>query len=204
MEEILPGENGVTEMKGRFTGMKKILSVAIGLMMLLGLMIPVFASAESNPQTVWANRLDRRSINVHESANVDSRILYRVNCGTRMEVVPSQQVKGWLCVRKDGKDAGWVKSKFLMDRKPGKYDYTEKEDNFQTVKAYNVTAVALNGKTSKSVCLRTAPNKISESIRRLTAGDTLQVVAEGKTWSKVVDTATGKSGYVANDYITKM
>ena len=184
--------------------MKKILSVAIVLMMLLGLMIPVFSSAETAPQTVWANRLDRRCINVHASADVDSRILYRVDCGTRMEIVPSdQQAKGWLLVRKDGKDAGWVKKKFLMDRKPGKYDYTEKEENFRNVDAYTVTAVALNAKTSKSVCLRSAPNKISDSIRRLTAGDTLKVVAEGNTWSRVVDAVTGETGYVANDYIAK-
>ena len=41
-------------------------------------------------------------------------------------------------------------------------------------------------------------------IRCLAAGDELTVVAVGKTWSKVVDTATGRTGYVANDYISKV
>ena len=184
--------------------MKKILSIAIVLMMVLGLMIPVFASAEGDPQIVWANRLDKCAINIHESADVNSKILYRVDCGSKLEVVPIlTAVKDWTYVRRDGKAAGWVKSKFLMTRKPGKYDFTESEDDFRAVTSYTVSAKALNGKTEKSVCLRTAPNKISESLRRLAAGDTLEVIAEGETWSKVIDTTTGKTGYVANDYIEK-
>ena len=35
------------------------------------------------------------------------------------------------------------------------------------------------------------------------AGDTLQVIARGKTWSKVVDLTTGNTGYVANAYMVK-
>jgi hypothetical protein len=71
------------------------------------------------------------------------------------------------------------------------------------VTAYIVKAKALNQKTTKSVCLRVKPNKTAKSIRRLAAGDQLKVIAAGKTWSKVVDMTTGKTGYVANDYIIK-
>ena len=42
----------------------------------------------------------------------------------------------------------------------------------------------------------------SQAIRRLAAGDSLQVIARGKVWSKVMDPLTGKTGYVANDYTT--
>ena len=63
--------------------------------------------------------------------------------------------------------------------------------------AFNVAAKALNGKTDRSVCLRVKPNKTSQSIRRLTAGDQLQVIAVGKTWDKVVDLTTGQTGNVA-------
>jgi len=65
-------------------------------------------------------------------------------------------------------------------------------------------AKALNAKTEKSVCLRTKPNKTASSLRRLAAGDKLQVIAVGKTWSKVKDLTTGKTGYVANDYIARV
>ena len=30
-----------------------------------------------------------------------------------------------------------------------------------------------------------------------------KVIAVGKTWSKVVDTTTGRTGYVANAYVTR-
>jgi len=30
------------------------------------------------------------------------------------------------------------------------------------------------------------------------------VIAKGKTWSKVLDLQTGKTGYVANDYIQRI
>ena len=68
--------------------------------------------------------------------------------------------------------------------------------------AFNVAAKALNGKTDRSVCLRVKPNKTSQSIRRLMAGDQLQVIAVGKTWDKVVDLITGQTGYVASAYMT--
>ena len=185
--------------------MKKLMSLAIVLMMVLGLMIPALSSAEEVIEHMWANRADGRCINIHETADENSKILYRVDCGTMVEVVPaSSAVKGWTLVRRDGNPAGYVKSKFLMEKKPGKYEYTEHEDSFCSVTAYTVTALALNAGTDKSVCLREKPNKISESLRRLSAGDQLQVIAEGKTWSKVIDLASGKTGYVANDYLAKV
>ena len=57
--------------------------------------------------------------------------------------------------------------------------------------------------TSSKVGLRVKPSKKSNAIRRLMAGDTLTVIAVGKTWSQVKDPETGKTGYVANDYIRK-
>ncbi len=48
------------------------------------------------------------------------------------------------------------------------------------------------------------PNKTAQAIRRLTAGDELKVIAVGNTWSRVIDLTTGKTGYVANDYIERL
>ena len=72
------------------------------------------------------------------------------------------------------------------------------------VNPYLVSAKALNAKTDLSVGLRVKPNKTSQAIRTLTAGDRLQVIARGRTWSKVVDLLTGRTGYVANDYIVRI
>ena len=66
---------------------------------------------------------------------------------------------------------------------------------------YKVTAVARGRNTNEIVCFRVIPNKTSRMIRRLTAGDELEVIAVGEVWSRVMDPQTGKTGYVANDYI---
>ena len=94
-------------------------------------------------------------------------------------------------------------TKFLVSSKPGKYEITERDDNFRSVTPYTVSAKAINNKSDRSVGLRVNPNKTAKAIRRLTAGDTLKVIAVGKTWSKVVDSTTGRTGYVANAYVTR-
>ncbi len=185
--------------------MKKILSVAIVLMMLLGLMIPVIASADTAVGTLWVNCADGKRLNVRAEPRKNSKLLYRVESGKSVTALATPvAVKGWTYVRQEGKAAGWVMTKFLQGNKPGKYEVTERSDNFVKVTAYTVTAKAINKNSDHSVGLRVKPNKTASAIRRLTAGDKLQVVAVGKTWSKVVDLATGRTGYVANDYIARV
>lgn len=181
--------------------MKKIMTVALVVMMLLGLMVPVFASAAG--ENMWVNCANGKTLNLRAEPSKNAKVLKKLECGTKVEVLPvSNPTAGWTCVRAGGTD-GWVMTKFLVSSKPGKYEITERDDNFRTVTAYNVTAKALNGKTDKSVCLREKPNKTAKSIRRLTAGDQLQVIAVGKVWDKVVDLTTGRTGYVANDYMAR-
>ena len=185
--------------------MKKILSIAIVVLMALGLMIPVFASAATaDPgQTLFVNCADGRRLNVRQAPNKNAKMLYQVECGTKLEVLAGgEAAKGWIYVKANGKAAGYVMTKFLVNEKPGKYEITERSDNFRAVAPCTAMAKALNKNTDKSVCLRVKPNKTSASLRRLHAGDELQIIAVGKTWSKVKDLTTGKTGYVANDYIT--
>ena len=88
------------------------------------------------------------------------------------------------------------------ENKPaGKESKPPKRGDFSN--SYTVIAKARNSKTEESVGLRVKPCKKSNAIRRLMAGDTLTVIAVGKTWSQVKDPETGKTGYVANDYIRK-
>ena len=54
---------------------------------------------------------------------------------------------------------------------------------------------------SRSVGLRVEPNKTANAIRRLYAGDEVEVIATGKTWCRVIDPQTGRTGYVANNYL---
>ena len=190
--------------------MKKLIALLLAMMTVIALMIPVFASAETTTAantTMWVNTADGKNLNVRTAPNTkDSKILYRLTPGTKVEIDNTVAApKGWAFVNTAGhKDGGFVMTKFLQVSKPGKYEITERSDNFRTVTPYTVEAKALNNKTQNSVGLRTSPNKTAKMIRRLAAGDQLQVVAVGKTWSKVIDLATGKTGYVANDYMIRL
>ncbi|MBR3494716.1 MAG: SH3 domain-containing protein [Clostridia bacterium] len=188
--------------------MKKLTALVIALMTVLTLMIPMFASADYTqlPSTMWVNCADGKRLNVREEASTNSKLLYRIDCGTRVEIIYTvDSAKGWAYVRPQGHaQGGFVMTKFLVDRQPSKYEITERSDNFRNVTPYYVTAKALNGKTDNSVGLRVSPNKTAKMVRRLNAGDRLQVVAVGKTWSKVIDLATGRTGYMANDYMIRI
>ncbi len=188
--------------------MKKFIALLIALMTVLTLMIPVFASADETAptqRTMWVNCADGKKLNVRAEANTHAKIVTRLQCGTQVTVVENViAAKGWVFVMPQGhRDGGFVMEKFLQANKPGKYEITERDDNFRDVQPYTVTAKALNGRTDNSVGLRVAPNKTAKMIRRLTAGEQLQVVAVGKVWSRVFDPATGKTGYMANDYMIR-
>ncbi len=189
--------------------MKKLIAVLFVLMTVMALMIPAFSSAEavSAGRTMWVNCADGRKLNVRNEPNTRTgKVIYRLPCGARVEIASLVGVpSGWAFVTADGhREGGYVMTKFLVAKQPGKYEITERADNFRAVTPYTVTAKALNDRTVDSVGLRTAPNKTASMIRRLAAGDMLQVVAVGKVWSQVLDLATGRTGYVANDYMIRL
>ena len=156
--------------------MKKFLSILMVLMMAIGLMIPAFASAGSDDlECMWVNCADGKRLNVRAYPGKNAPRLYQVECGTKLYILDNAG-NGWVHVTTGKQDAGYVMTKFLVSSKPGKYEITERDDK---------------------------PNKTAQAIRRLEAGDRLEVIAVGKTWSRVRDLATGRTGYVANDYITR-
>ena len=186
--------------------MKKILSVVMVLMLAAGLMIPVFASAESaaGHDTMWVVCADGRRLNVRAQPNKNAKVLYRVDNGDSLTILHDEPTPaGWAMVQKGRKAVGYVMTKFLKANRPGKYDLTERSDDFRKVTPYTVIAKARSAASDESVGLRTKPTKQSAAIRRLMAGDTLEVIAVGRTWSQVKDPQTGKTGYVANDYIAR-
>ncbi len=181
--------------------MKKLLSVLIVVMMAVGLMIPVFASAED----MWVNCENGKKLNLRAEPSTHSKRLGQIECGQKVEILDPYVGNGWAYVRVDSTNHyGYVMKKFLVSSKPGKYEITEREDNFRSVSPYMVEAKARSKNSDDSVCLRVKPNKTSGAIRRLMIGDQLQVIAKGKTWSQVYDPMTGATGYVANDYMTRL
>lgn len=190
--------------------MKKIISAVLAALLLLLTVVPVLASGlDGQFETMYVNCPDGKKLNLREEPN--GKIITRLDNGTKVTLTSGYvDKKGWVAVtvelKQKGKTetlTGVVQSKFLQKKKPGKYEITERDDNFKEVKKpYIVSAKALNKKTTQSVGLRMKPNKTAKAYYRLEAGDLLQVVATGNIWIEVIDLQTGKTGYVANDYVT--
>ena len=182
--------------------MKKIISIIVILATVFALAVPAFASGAEAGKDMWVNCENGKRLNVRSEASTNGRIVTRLDCGTKVHV-DNIAGNGWVAIS-DYHYSGYVQAKFLVEKKPGKFEITERDDNFVSVSPYLAAAKALNGKTDRSVGLRVKPNKTAKAIRRLTAGDQVRVIAKGKVWCKVVDLQTGKTGYVANEYLKKI
>ena len=183
--------------------MKKIMSVLLVLVTVFALMVPAFAdNATGFGIDMWVNCADGYRLNVREQPDINAKLITRFDCGTKIRILADAS-NGWVYVTNE-KVTGYVMRKFLQSTQPGKYEITERSDHFVAVNPYTVYAKALNAKTDNSVGLRVKPNKTSQAIRRLVAGDQLQVIARGKVWSQVMDPLTGRTGYVANDYVAAL
>ena len=190
--------------------MKKIISAVLAALLLLLTVVPVLADTMvGNFGTMYVNCPNGKKLNLRENPN--GKIITRLDNGTKVTLTSGYVAeKGWVAIAVDQKQngktvslTGVVQSKFLQEKKPGKYEITERDDNFKEVKKpYMVSAKALNKKTTQSVGLRMKPNKTAKAYYRLEAGDLLQVLATGNIWIKVYDPRTGETGYVANDYVT--
>ena len=185
--------------------MKKFVSIMFALMMVLGLMIPVMSGAESadghDKMIVSCSNGNKLNVRDMPSAKI-GKLLYRVENGKTLTILHDETTPaGWAKVRYGSKEAGYVMTKFLRANKSEKFEKLENEADFKAVTPYIATAKARGNHTTESVGLRVAPTKNSDAIRRLYAGDRLQVIEVGSDWSKVVDLKTGSTGYVANDYI---
>ena len=180
--------------------MKKLIIITTVLALAAVMILPAFASAGDYGTDMWVNCANGKRLNLRAEPSSNAQLITRFDCGKKLQVLNDFVGSGWVHVT-DGKYTGYVMAKFLQDTKPGKYQITERADHFVKVTPYMVTALALNGKTDKSVGLRTMPNKDAKAIRRLAAGDQLQVIEQGNLWCKVIDMQTGRTGYVANDYL---
>ena len=175
------------------------------LMMVLGLMIPVMSTAESveghDMMKVYCS--DGHKLNVRDLPSTKTgKLLYRVENGKTLTILHDETTPaGWAKVRFGAKETGYVMTKYLRTVKTEKFNKLEDEADFKAVTPYVAVAKARGNNTTESVGLRIAPTKNADAVRRLHAGDRVQVIEVGADWSKVIDLKTGSTGYVANDYI---
>ena len=124
--------------------MKKMISIIIILATVFALMIPAFASAgDMEEKDMWVNCENGKRLNVRTEPRTSARRIAQLNCGTKLEVLDNPG-NGWLRVT-DGKHTGYVQAKFLQAKKPGKFEITERADNFTAVSPYMVSAKSVFG-----------------------------------------------------------
>ena len=124
--------------------MKKLISIAIILVTVLALMAPAFASVNVNEyigKEMWVNCSNGKTLNLRKEPSTNARIITRLECGTKVQV-DYDAGSGWVAVSSYNW-SGYVQSKFLVASKPGKFEITERDDNFITVpNPYTVSAKA--------------------------------------------------------------
>ena len=180
--------------------LKKVISIAVIVMTVFALTIPSFASAgQFGGKDMWVYCPNGSRLCVRMDPQEDSYVLTKLTNGTKVDLMEDLG-NGWAKIETYDY-AGYVKTQYLQSRPLTKYQVGENANNIIAVNPYIATAKALNAKTTRSVGLRVEPTKACKAIRRLEAGDQLEVIARGSVWSKVIDMKTGNIGYVANDYI---
>ena len=113
--------------------MKKFVSIIVAIIALFLAVAPAMADFGNydtdllNP--TWVNTPDGKNLNVRETPN--GKIMCRLTPGTMAYILNINE--NWTeIVMKNGK-TGFVKTKFLQEGKPGKFEITEREDNFKSV-----------------------------------------------------------------------
>ena len=109
--------------------MKKALSIVMILVTVFALMVPAFAdNATGFGKEMWVNCADGYRLNVREQPSTSSKLITRFDCGTKVRILEDVG-NGWVYVTNE-KISGYVMQKFLQEKKPGKYEITERDDHF--------------------------------------------------------------------------
>ena len=98
--------------------MKKVLGIVMVLMMVVGLMVPVFGSAESvkGHSSMYVYCANGKRLNVREEPSLHSDRLFRLENGTKVSIL-GDVGNGWAKVSSNGRE-GFVSTAFLQAKKP--------------------------------------------------------------------------------------
>ena len=173
-------DESLTEMKESFRGaederedtaMKKVLGIVMVLMMAVGLMVPVFGSAESvagrSAMYVWC--ANGKRLNVREEPSLNAEMLFRLENGTKVSILENCG-NGWAKISSSGRE-GFVKTAFLQAKKPG-----------GTFRPFSAKVYSPNG---KRVNMRVGANINSDRIVQLEGSAAIRVIGATGDWYKV-------------------
>lgn len=198
--------------------MKRILTVVA----VLVLVMSAFVTSAMADTTMYVKTGNGKSLNVRSEPNTGDNIIYHFEYGQEVYVAYDLG-NGWSCVRLAGAfdSDGYVMTKFLVSKKPGKYVPTSADaelakpatsnESFtmdqlnevlktgKSVTPYNITLYPT--RASGWVYLRWVPSKNAQRITTYPGGKEVRVIAELKNWYQIEDPETGVVGFVNSSYV---
>ena len=155
--------------------MKKVLGIVMVLMMVVGLMVPVFGSAESvsGHASMYVYCANGKRLNVREAPSLNSGLLFRLENGTKVSILEDSGY-GWAMVSANGRE-GFVKTEFLQSKKPA----ANKNSNFRS---FSARVYSNNG---KKVNMRVSANLNADRIAQLEDSTAIKVIGATGDWYKI-------------------
>ena len=181
--------------------MKKAVCIASILMTLVLSLIPAASLAVGICR--WIDCPEGKAVHVHSAAG--GKVLYSLAGGTPVlaqTTVPTSE--GWVYITSDEHTGrGFVRTRYLTAKSPDVFEKDAEENDLTPLEPYMATVQPISSASSRSGQLHVSPDRTAQAIRRLSAGQVLEVIASSDSWSKVYDTLTGRTGYVRNALISR-
>ncbi|MGE8203777.1 SH3 domain-containing protein [Heyndrickxia sp. NPDC080065] len=136
------------------------------------------------------------SLNMRSSASTSAAIVVKLTKGTEVTVL--SESKGWSKIKAKGK-TGYVSSQYLSKTK-GKTTSSISQPQKETTPAKTVIKY-VDVKAGSSLNMRSNASTSASVIAKLSKGTEVTVLSESKGWSKIK--ASGKTGYVSSQYLSK-
>ena len=155
--------------------MKKVFGIVMVLMMVVGLMIPVFGSAESvsGHASMYVYCANGKRLNLREAPATNGTILTRLDNGSKVSIVKDAGA-GWALVSCNGR-TGYVKTNFLQVKQP-------KVVAGSSFKAFNAKVYSPNGKKCN---MRVRAEVNADRIAQLEPYTSIQVIGQIGDWYKI-------------------
>ncbi len=153
----------------------------------------------------YVNTSNKKSLNLREETNTNSKVLTTIPNGTKIVVVDYHAHDTWANVVYND-FFGFVQTRYLSLHKPIEQQPTEQEgenlfSNF--VQAYYVASVTPSSPTG-FVHMRWAPSKKMPIFKDYYAGARLHVLYENETWCQVYDPVSNLSGFMMKAFLNPL
>lgn len=172
--------------------MKKVFGIVMVLMMVVGLMIPAFGSAESvsGHATMYVYCANGKRLNLREAPLANAKLVTRLDNGSKVNILEDSGY-GWAMVSCNGKE-GFVKTEFLQSKKP---TVVASSSNF---KAYSAKVYSPNGKKCN---MRVRADAKADRIAQLERNTAIKVIGQVGNWYKIQ--WANATGYMMKKFVRR-